>query len=58
MIGHPAQPLLELQMVKRRRGRPHLSWVSEVRKHVECLDSSIINNEKQWRKAISQYCFS
>jgi len=60
MPNHPAQSLMDTQIGKRRRGRPYLSWVVEVRKHVESItrDSAVISNEKQWRKVVSQYCFS
>ena len=47
-------------MDNRRRGRPRLSWVSEVLKHVTQMeiDNAIICNPVEWRKAVNNYCFN
>ena len=49
MSNHPAQSLMDTKIAKRRKGKPYLSWVVKVRKHVENItnDSAVISNEKQ-----------
>ena len=55
---HPGHGLLNETIIQRRVGRPLLSWVRELRKHIEDMqvDSAAINNASHWRKVVDEYC--
>ena len=58
MRKHPGRQIMDAPVVNKRRGRPYLSWVVEIRKHVQRIgiEAEIINNVQQWRKAVTVYC--
>ena len=55
---YPERQIMDTPVVNKRRGRPHLSWVEEIRKHVQRIgnEAEIIKNVKQWRKVVFEYC--
>ena len=55
---HPGRQVMDAPVVNKRRGRPHLSWVEEVRKHVQRIENEaeIVKDVTQWRKVVFEYC--
>ena len=55
--NHPARYLLEAAPTKRRPGRPHLSWASELRNHIQNMscDPRCIDSKIHWREVVNEY---
>ena len=57
-MDHPIHTILEGRIIKRRAGRPHLSWREEIDKHIQNMQ--VGENDwkypEHWRKAIKEYC--
>ena len=55
---HPIHTILQGRVVKRRPGRPHLSWKQEIDKHIQNmhLGDDDWQHPGHWRKIVRQYC--
>ena len=55
---HPTHTILRNKIVKRRIGRPHLSWDVEIAKHIQNMhvDNDCVQHPGHWRKVVKQYC--